>query len=203
MEAGSREADHEARNEYLSEIHQTWQEFRDTVEGVQGAYEDSLESCSAVFERVRAEAATEHATAIEAAWATYKQEVNQAGSKNRRDVIIDARGKYREAASAIHADYDSKVSVARDSYSASLEEARVTYDSAVDGALATYRNAVKNVDHFMEATDDESLDTLEMAGAIAARLSGEKAVPKSDEVSAKDLEAALDAISQDDSLVSS
>lgn len=201
MEAGSREADHEARNEYLSEIHQTWQEFRDTVEGVQGAYEDSLESCSAVFERARAEVATEHATAIEGAWASYKEEVNQSGSRNRRDVIIGARAKYREASSTIHAEYDHKVATARESYSASLEEARVTYDAAVDGALATYRNAVQNVDHFMDAPSDESLESLEIAGAIAARTSGGQGADN-DAVSAKDEEAALDAINDDDSLVS-
>jgi hypothetical protein len=169
-EAGSSAAaDHEARNEYLSGIHETWEEFRVTVEEVQSAYEESLESGSKLLATKQADAAAAHAEAIDEAWSTYKQEINETGSKNRRDGVASARAKYHETSERVRNEYNEAIAAARDAYSTELQDARTVYEAAVEGALATYRNAVQNVQHFLEPSDDDSLDDLGLAGAIAAR----------------------------------
>ncbi|MGH9304269.1 MAG: hypothetical protein ACRDZ5_07650, partial [Acidimicrobiales bacterium] len=84
---GALAADREARNEYLIEIDVAWELCRDAVEGARSNYETVLDTSRSAFEAERASASAVHGEGLDAAWAAYKTEVGQAGSRSRVEVM--------------------------------------------------------------------------------------------------------------------
>ncbi|MGH9296430.1 MAG: hypothetical protein ACRDZP_00465 [Acidimicrobiales bacterium] len=190
VNADATASEREARNEYLSNIDETWEDCRQAVETARDAYEEALESSRVSYEAQDVSASCAHTESIDQAWATYKETVANTASANRRTVIADARAAYSAAAARVRASFVESKTSARDGYLRAQREARMNYEAAVEGALAAHRQAIQAVTDYLDSPDTHSVGYLELRDAIAAR-SGDAlqaaSVPSSLELTDDDL----------------
>jgi len=176
-DVSSTATDHEARNQHLSDIDETWEVCREIVEIARAAYEDALEQAGVVYDASQGAAAAAHRDAIDAAWAAYKEDVSNTPSMSRRDVIASARATYNKSAAEIRSAYESGISASREALSRALQDARLEYEVAVEGAFEAHRKSIENVRQFLDPTEGDSLDVLGLAGEQAARGAQPAATP--------------------------
>jgi hypothetical protein len=189
-------ADHEARNECLIEIDETWELCRDSIDAARVALEESLESARAAYEQEQRQIADSHEGALAEAWAAYKAVINGPPAPNRRELISEARETYKRAAEEIRAAYSKEMSAAGAAYASARTSARAAYDTAAEEAFTLHREAVRDVRGFFagegtaggagsaassagngthEAGGESDVDPLELAAVLAARESERKA----------------------------
>ncbi|HLI45302.1 MAG TPA: hypothetical protein VKU92_12650 [Acidimicrobiales bacterium] len=179
-------ADHEARNECLIEIDETWELCRDSIDAARVALEESLEAARAAYEQEQRRIADSHEGALAEAWGAYKGVINGPPAPNRRELISEAREAYKRAAEEIRAAYSKEMSEAGATYASARTSARAAYNTAVEEAFTLHREAVRDVRGFFagegtagsgahDLDGDGDADPLELAAVLAARESERQA----------------------------
>lgn len=148
---GSGAADREARNEYLIDIDEAWELFRDAVERARSSYDEALEACGEAHVNQQAEASAAHHHALDKAWAAYKQDVGD----RRADRRAAARQTYNDAAALCRQHFEETMAAARDEYVRAVQATRLAYEAEFDHAFAVHREAIASVPKFLVATDED------------------------------------------------
>jgi hypothetical protein len=160
---GSGAADREARREYLIDIDEAWELFRDAVERARSAYDEALEACGAEHVRRQSAASAGHNEALDKAWATYKQDVGD----RRADRRAAARATYNEAAARCRREFDESMAAARDEYVECVQAARLAYEGGFDQAFAVHREAIGSVPGFLGPAEAEGAGAEDDGDAVA------------------------------------
>jgi hypothetical protein len=143
---GSGAADREARNEYLIDVDEAWELFRDGVERARSSYDETLEACGEAHVKTQADVSATHNQALDRAWAAYKQDVGD----RRADRRAAARATYNDAAARCRQEFDAAMAAARRDYVNCVQSARLGYEAEFDQAFALHRETIRSVPKFLE-----------------------------------------------------
>ncbi|MHB8244058.1 MAG: hypothetical protein ACYDGN_01715 [Acidimicrobiales bacterium] len=173
---GSSAADHEARNECLIDIDESWELCRDTVDVARISLEEALESSRTSFEAQQQSVAEAHREALEGAWSAYKRAVTETPATRRRELITEARNGYNLVAKKVRRTYDTDMATATEEHAKARRAAWAAYEVAVDEAFSLHRAALQDDTGDADTTktggsDDGkgSFDPFELVAASVAR----------------------------------
>jgi hypothetical protein len=170
-EVGTRGADYEARDTFVSDVDEAWETCRDAVESARRWYAETVGAGRHNFEQQQRSASSSRRRSMDAAWAVYKQEVASAPTvpHARHDAVTAARAAYNASAAKIHAAYSSAVSEGREAYGRIVRDARSRYEAAAEAAFAEHRRALEEVSPAVESGSDTVVSP-EVAEAFVAGL---------------------------------